>query len=58
MEIPVFIANSVDPDQTPRRAASDLRLHRLPMSLIWDAKIKWVAGHNAEGIDTSAVHSF
>ena len=26
-------ANSVDPDQTPRIAASDLGLHCLPMSL-------------------------
>ena len=27
-EIPVFNANSVDADQTPRSAASDLGLHR------------------------------
>ena len=27
IEIPVFNANSVDPDQTPRSAASDLGLH-------------------------------
>ena len=25
------------PDQTPRAAASDLGLHRLPMSHLWDA---------------------
>ena len=30
--IPVFNANSVDPDQTPRSVASDLGLHCLPMS--------------------------
>ena len=42
MEIPVFIANSVDPDQTPRFVASDLSLHFLPMSLLWDARYKWV----------------
>ena len=35
-------ANSVDPDQTPRSAASDLGLHCLPMSLLWDARLKWV----------------
>ena len=36
-------ANCVDPDQTPRLAASDLDLHRLPiMSLLWDARFKWV----------------
>ena len=29
IEIPVFNANSVDPDQTPRCAASDLGLHCL-----------------------------
>ena len=36
------IANSVDPDQTPHSAASDLGLHCLPMSLLWDARHKWV----------------
>ena len=41
IEIPVFNANSVDPDQTPRSAASDLGLHCLPMSLLWDARHKW-----------------
>ena len=35
-------ANSIDPDQTPRSAASDLDLHRLPMSLLWNARLKWV----------------
>ena len=29
----VFNANSVDPDQTPQNAASDLGRHCLPMSL-------------------------
>ena len=33
------MANSVDPDQTPRSAASDLGLHCLSMSLLWDAGI-------------------
>ena len=31
-------ANNVDPDQTPRSAASDLSLHCLPKSLLWEAK--------------------
>ena len=31
-EIPVLNANYVDPDQTPRSAASDLGLHCLPIS--------------------------
>ena len=35
--ISVLNANSVDPDQTPRSAASDLGLHCLPMSIFWDA---------------------
>ena len=35
-------ANSVDPDQTRRFAASDLDLHCLTMSLLWDARLKWV----------------
>ena len=42
IEITVFNANSVDPDQTPRSAASDLCLHFLPVSLLWDARHKWV----------------
>ena len=40
IEIPVSNANSVDPDQTPQNAASDLCLHCLPMSLLWDARHK------------------
>ena len=38
--IPVLNANSVDSNQTPRSAASDLGLHFLPMSLLWDARHK------------------
>ena len=41
VEISVLNGNSVDPDQTPRSAASDLDLHCLPMSLLWDARLKW-----------------
>ena len=33
IEIPVFNANSVDPDQMPLSAASDLGLHSLPICL-------------------------
>ena len=40
--MPVVNANRVDPDQTPRSAASDLGLHCLPMSHLWDARHKWV----------------
>ena len=35
--IPLLNANSEDPDQTPRSAATDLGLHCLPLSLLWDA---------------------
>ena len=42
MEIPVFNANSVDPDQAPCSATSDLGLHCLPMSLYWNARLKRV----------------
>ena len=37
-----FNANIVDPDQMRHSAASDLGLHCLPMSHLWDAKLKWV----------------
>ena len=42
IEIPVFNADGVDPDQTPRSVASNLGLHCLQMSLLWDARHKWV----------------
>ena len=35
-------ANNVDPDQMPRSAESGLGLHCLLISLIWDARHKWV----------------
>ena len=42
IEIPLFNANSVDPDETPRSVASDQGLHCLQMSLLWDNRHKWV----------------
>ena len=42
IEIPVFDAHSVDPDQMPRFAASDLGLHYLSMSILGNARNKWV----------------
>ena len=42
IEIPVLHANTVDPDQRPRSMASDPGLHCLPISLLWDARHKWV----------------
>ena len=38
----IISANSTGPVQTPRSAASDLGLHCLPMSHLWDAMHKWV----------------
>ena len=44
MEIPVLNANSVDPDETPQSAASDLGQHCLPMSIFWKdtCRHKWI----------------
>ena len=39
-------ANSVDPDQTPRPAASDLGLHCLPVSLLWQNDYYWINAAN------------
>ena len=40
--MPVVNANSVDPDQMLRSAASDLGLHCLPKSYLWDTRLKRV----------------
>ena len=37
-----MLANSEDPDQTPRSAASDLSLRCLPMSQKWDARLIYI----------------
>ena len=50
MEISELIANSVDPDQTPQNAASDLGLHCLPMSLLWDTRHKRVKTQHPLGV--------
>ena len=41
-ELSELNANNVDPDQTPRSAASDLGLRCLPMSLLWEARLEWL----------------
>ena len=41
-EIYVLNANSVGTDQMPHSAASDYGLHCLLISLLWDARHKWV----------------
>ena len=42
VEISELNANGVDPDQMPHSAASDLGLHCLPVSLLWDTSLIWV----------------
>ena len=37
-----LFANSGDPDQTPRSAASDLGLHCLPITLLGVSRLQWV----------------
>ena len=36
-----LFANSEDPDQTPRSAASDLGLHCLPITLFGVSRLQW-----------------
>ena len=37
-----LFANSGDPGQTPRSAASDLGLHGLPVTLLGVSRLQWV----------------
>ena len=37
-----LFANSEDPDQRPRSAASDLGLHCLPITLLGVSRLQWV----------------
>ena len=46
-------ANGVGSDQTPRSAASDLGLHCLQTSRLWDARHKWVNGNGESKSDTN-----
>ena len=42
-----LFANSGDPDQTPRSAASDLGLHCLQIIILGVSRLQWVKpGHN------------
>ena len=40
-----LFANSGDPDQTPRSAASDLGLHCLPIIFLRVSRLQWVNDH-------------
>ena len=42
----------VDPDQMPHYVASDLDLHCLPMSHLWDARLKWVKYSDTNSLST------
>ena len=44
VEISELNAKSIDSDQTPLSGASDLGLHCLPASLLWEARLIWVNG--------------
>ena len=48
-----LLANSEDPDQTPRSAAADPGLHCLPMFRKLDARLKWVNQTGRSGQNTS-----
>ena len=41
-----LFANSGDPDQTPRSAASDLGLHCLPVTFLGVSILQWVKKTN------------
>ena len=43
-----LFANTGDPDQTPRSAASDLVLHCLPITLLRVSQLQWVKMNNTE----------
>ena len=53
IKIPVFNANSVDPDQMPQNVAFDLGLHCLPVTLFLDATHKWVRGKENTSRETT-----
>ena len=38
----ILLTNTVDPDQMPHYVASDLGLHRLPMTLLQVSRLEWV----------------
>ena len=40
-----LFANSGDPDETPRFAASDLGLHYLPITILGVSRLQWVNVH-------------
>ena len=46
----MLFANSVDPDQTASSAASDLGLHRLPITLLGVSRLQWV--NRSSGLGT------
>ena len=42
MEIPVFNANTVDPDQTPGTVAADLGLHCLQITILYHFTVLYI----------------
>ena len=58
IKIHVLNANSEDLDQTPRSAASDLGLHCLPMSILWDARHIWIKVKKNRGFSVLFLKQF
>ena len=56
IKIRVFNANIIDPDQTPHSVASDLCLHCLQMSLLWEAWYKWA--YKSSDLHISLIRAF
>ena len=57
IEILELNANSEDPDQTPRSAASHLCLHCMPMPFLWDTRHKWGNMRNNQHILSFQYHT-
>ena len=43
-------ANTEDPDQTPRSAASDLGMHCLPNTFLGVSRLQWVKVEQVRGV--------
>ena len=50
IEISVFNTTSVDPYQTPCSTASDLGLHRMLLTLLWDAMLQMLSNTSRLGL--------
>ena len=53
-----LFANSGDPDQTPRSAASDLGLHCLPVTFLRVSRLQWVNVRTTLVMASSSIGSY